>query len=263
MNEYERKQEARRVRLAQRAEKARQESSRLCDESREMADAIPLGQPLLVDHYSYKRDVRYRERINTKMRKSIEADKQAKHYEQRAAGVGTGGISSDDPDALVKLRRQAEEIAKAQETMKQANKLVRKNDRAGLLELGLSPERADELLAGDFMGRRGFPSYALQNNNANLARVRKRIKELEARKDLQDREIEGNGYTYREDAAENRVMFLFPDKPDEDTRKLLKKHSFKWSPKREGQPWVRQLTNSAIYAGQQVRRALEEMRPHG
>lgn len=141
--------------------------------------------------------------------------------------------------------------------MKQANKLVRKDDRAGLIELGIAPERADELLKGDFMGRKGFPSYAIQNSNANMKRIKARIQELEAREDAEDREIEGNGYTYLEDTTENRVMFVFPGKPDEDTRKLLKRHGFKWSPKRDGKPWVRQLTNAGIFAGKCVRDQLD------
>lgn len=256
MNHYEKRQEQRRERYEARAEKARQESGRLAGESRSMGDAIPLGQPLLVDHHSYKRDLKYRERMHNKMRQSVEADKKAAYYERRAASVGTGGISSDDPDALVKLREELAAREQAHETMKAANKRVRKNDRAGLIELGFTPEKADELLAGDFMGRRGFPNYAIQNSNANLARLRKRIKELEAREDAEDREIEAEGYTYREDTAENRVMFLFDGKPPAEVRAVLKRHKFRWSPSREGQPWVRQLTNAGIYAGQQVRKEL-------
>ncbi|WP_234882873.1 hypothetical protein [Xanthomonas perforans] len=69
-------------------------------------------------------------------------------------------------------------------------------------------------------------------------------------------ERRGDGFTYREDVAENRVMFLFDAKPDQATRTLLKRYGFKWSPSRDGQPWVRQLNNAGIYNGRQVFDAL-------
>ena len=64
-----------------------------------------------------------------------------------------------------------------------------------------------------------------------------------------------NGYTYREDVEENRVMFEFPGKPEDTVRTLLKQHSFKWSPTRGA--WVRQLTNAARYAAAEVRKELD------
>ena len=35
-----------------------------------------------------------------------------------------------------------------------------------------------------------------------------------------------NGYTYREDTTENRVMFIFTGKPDAETRQLSVERSF-------------------------------------
>ena len=40
-----------------------------------MMDAIPTGQPLLVDHHSYKTDRNYRDRAWNKMGKAVETDK--------------------------------------------------------------------------------------------------------------------------------------------------------------------------------------------
>ncbi|MEX3614688.1 MAG: hypothetical protein VB141_13255 [Burkholderia gladioli] len=53
------------------------------------------------------------------------------------------------------------------------------------------------------------------------------------------------------------MMFLFPGKPDAATRALLKREGFRWSPSRDGQPWVRQLNNAGIYAAQCVRAKLD------
>jgi len=54
----------------------------------------------------------------------------------------------------------------------------------------------------------------------------------------------------RENVEANRLQLLFPGKPDEETRKRLKRHGFRWAPS-EG-AWQRQLTNAARYAAQEV-----------
>ncbi|MGE8450885.1 MAG: hypothetical protein ACN6OP_09780 [Pseudomonadales bacterium] len=71
-------------------------------------------------------------------------------------------------------------------------------------------------------------------------------------------EVETEGYTYREDVEENRVMFEFDGKPEQNVRDLLKRNAFKWSPSRNA--WVRQLTNSGIYAGKMVCQGLAKLR---
>lgn len=258
MNEYEARQQARRERLEARADAASNEASGTLARARRMGESIPFGQPILIGHHSEGRDRRYRQRMTDTMRKGFAMMDKADYYKRKAAGVGTGGISSDDPDAITKLQGQLDAARHSQEVMKKANALVRKKDRAGLVELGFPEHKADELLAGDWMGRKGFASYALSNNNANIRRIEKRIAELKAAQERASVEHEGNGYTYREDADENRVMFLFQGKPDKATRDLLKSYSFRWSPSREGQPWVRQLTNAGRYAGEMVRKELDK-----
>lgn len=255
MNAYERKIEARRARFEARAESARAESDALAQRSSEMAEAIPFGQPVQVGHHSEHRDRRFRQRIGDTMTKSVDALKKAEHYERKAASVGKGGISSDDPDAIAKLTAEAEALDKASETMKACNKLIKKADREGLAKLGFNEAQIEELMKPDYMGRLGFPAYALSNNRANASRIRKRIKELEAAAQRQDVEQEGKGYTYREDTEENRVMFIFDGKPDAETRSVLKSHGFKWSPSRGA--WVRHLNNAGTYAAKEARKILD------
>ena len=50
-------------------------------------------------------------------------------------------------------------------------------------------------------------------------------------------------------------MFIFPGKPDEDTRSLLKSHAFKWSPSRGA--WVRHLNNAGLWAAKTIRAVLD------
>lgn len=259
MNKYEQKLADRKERMIERSNKIRSEAEATYSNARKMAEAIPFGQPILVGHHSEGRDRNYRARITSTMGKAFNLMDKADHYARKAESVGTGGISSDDPDALEKLRAELESVQAAQERMKLANKLIRAHKGearvTALAAHSFTQEQIDEILKPDFMNRIGFPAYALQNNNANAHRIAKRIQELEARRERPDVVREGAGYTYREDTEENRVMFEFPGKPTEEVRGLLKKHAFKWSPSRGA--WVRQLTNAGIYAGKCVREKLD------
>ena len=255
LNAYEARIEAKRERYEARASKAQDESRALYGRARGMAEVIPFGQPILVGHHSEGRDRNYRNRIHNTFGKAFAAQDKAAHYAQKAASVGTGGISSDDPDAIKKLRAELASAEKSQDMMKAANKAIRANktpetQTAALVALGFTEAQAAEAIKPDFARRVGFPSYALSNNNANMTRIKGRIAELEKRSQRVDVEKTGDGFTYREDTTENRVMFIFDGKPDEATREILKREAFKWSPSRGA--WVRQLNNAGIWAGKQV-----------
>lgn len=60
--------------------------------ARDMGEAIPFGQPILVGHHSEGRDRNLRGRIHNTYGKAFALQDKAKHYEQKAARVGTGGI---------------------------------------------------------------------------------------------------------------------------------------------------------------------------
>jgi hypothetical protein len=255
MNNYERKQAARRARYEARGEAAASASASAYNQAHTMAQAIPFGQPILVGHHSEKRDRAYRGKIHSKFGQAFALAGKAEHYEQKAAAVGTGGISSDDPEAILKLRDELVALDEVHTKMKRANYAIKREARAELADMGFTAGQIEELFKPDFAGRVGFASYSLSNNRANARRIAERIRELEARADMIDVRHEGQGYVYREDLAENRVMFEFPGKPEAATRDLLKRHAFKWSPTRG--VWVRQLTSAGRYAGKQMREALD------
>lgn len=255
LNPYEQRIADKRERLEERADKARQEGQALYTRARTMSGGIPFGQPILIGHHSEGRDRNYRNRIHNTFGKAFAAQDKAAHYDQKAASIGTGGISSDDPDAVKKLRAELVVLEREQEKMKAVNKAIRANKTteaqiAALVALGLTDTDAVELVNPDCSGRVGFPSYKLSNNNANMARIKGRIADLEKLAQREDVEQVADGFTYREDTAENRVMFIFEGKPEEAIRSTLKSYAFKWSPSRGA--WVRQLNNAAIWAGQQV-----------
>lgn len=265
-NRYEDKQAERRERFEALASKNATLSAQHHAASRSASEHIPFGQPILVDHYSAARHRAALKRGTLAMERSCEAAAKSEHFARKAAAVGKGGVSSDDPAAIDKLRADLAAMRLAQERMIEANRVLRKfkdcqeAQIAGLLALEwMTDERAQQLVRKDFAGRIGFASYALTNNNASIRRVERRIKDLEANQERATKEEGGSGYTYREDAAENRVMFVFEGKPEEAIRKLLKDHGFKWSPGREGQPWVRNFNNAGLYHASVVRKELDAM----
>lgn len=261
MNDYEAKQQARRERLEARADKARKDSTAHYERAGELAHMIPFGQPILVGHHSEKRARAHYRKIAGNMDKSVALSAKAKYYDQKAAAVGTGGISSDDPEAVAKLREQLARCESDQDKMKAANRVIRKKALtpeqkiAELVAQGFTESVAHQLLKADFCGRVGFPDYRLQNNNANIRRLRARIAELEQAAQAEPARHEFDGYEVREE--DNRVQFIFPGKPAAEVRAVLKAHAFKWSPSRGA--WVRMLNGNGRFAAQQVIAQLREM----
>ena len=170
--------------------------------------------------------------------------------------VGMGGISSDDPEALRKLRAKLKEREDSQMRMKAANTAIRMKDTAKgdakLAALGYTPDAIRKLREPDYAGRVGFPAYALQNNNANIRRIRERIAELEKRETEpapEGWEFDGGSVVVNTEA--NRLQILFDEKPDAELRAELKGHGFRWAPSQGA--WQRQLTGNALYAARRIK----------
>jgi hypothetical protein len=254
MNRYEYKQVRRQEWLLARAQRLQAKSAATYNRARDMGSVIPLGQPILVGHHSEGRDRRYRARIHETFGKAFALADGAKRAALRAAAVGTGGVSSDDPDAVAKLQAQLGALEQRQEMMRKVNALVRKRDRAGLGAMGFDESRIDSLFAPDFAGRIGFADYHLKNNNANIRRVKARIAALGLQAQRVDQEEDAGAFKIRHDTSENRVMLVFPGKPDQAVRDLLKRWGFRWSPTNGA--WQRHLNNAGIAAAASVRDAL-------
>jgi hypothetical protein len=257
MNTYEIKQAERQERYAELAEKIQAQADQTWKHAKERSDCIPFGQPILVGHHSEGRDRRFREKIRRGYDRAMELEKKAKYYQEKASSVGHAGISSDDPDAVDKIQERLEKLERKQQQMRDANKLVRKKDIPGLVALGYTEDIAKKLLEPDFCGRLGFPDYALTNNSANIRRLKLRVKSLERTTQAESKEEEHQGYTYREDTEENRIMFIFPGKPSDAIRKILKGYGMKWSPTRGA--WVRQLTANGRYSAGLIHKELSKI----
>jgi hypothetical protein len=173
---------------------------------------------------------------------------------------GTNIIKSGEADALEQLRKKAEKAEALQTEMKAVNAYYRKNKTLKGYK-DYTDERAAELdkAIKESMYGVPFPPYALTNNNAKIRNTRARITQLERLKKAAEQpkdEYKTDLFEVVENAEIMRLQLKFDGKPDADTRTVLKRHGFKWSPKNG--VWQRQLTNNAKYALQNIIKELEQ-----
>ena len=266
--EYDSEKENKIQRMEDRAAKAKEASQSAYERSRSATAGIPMGQPILVGHHSEGKHRAALKRSDAAMRKSIEEAKKAEHYQDRAEAAESGrAISSDDPGAVTKLTEKIKEAEDIQALMKAVNKIVKskklsEDEKVSQIqtEAGFKEETARELLKPDFVGRIGFPSYKLTNNNANIRRMKQRLGKLEKQREEflagESVEIEHNGIKIIDNVEDNRVQIFFDGKPDEETRKKLKSRGFRWA-RRVG-AWQRQRSGVALREAKTIVGATEK-----
>ena len=163
---------------------------------------------------------------------------------------GKDQILSGDQDAIEKLEKKLENLKDMQARMKEANKAIRMKDMEKgddlLKNMGYTEKQIKELREPDFCGRIGYPSYALQNNNANIHRIEGRLKELRAAKEKGTQETENKFFKVVENTESMRLQLLFDEKPEPEVREVLRRNGFRWAQSQEA--WQRQLNNNARYA---------------
>ncbi len=205
------------------------------------SDMLPdNGQPILVGHHSEGRHRRDLERSNNLMRASIQESNEAQELERRAdASENSGAISSDDPDALPKLRVKLAGMEAQREKYKAYNKLARK-------------EKRDQL-----------PSYMLTNLAGNIRRVKQRIEELEAaekRTIPADRITADGEITVHWDVDTNRVQVFSPKPASREEREarseIMRRHGFVWAHSETA--WQRQAHARAWHEGLAAADAIEK-----
>lgn len=254
MNNYETKKLARIERLEERAAAKRQEADDRAN-SNNIKTVIGMGgEPVKIGHHSEGRHRRLLERADNDMRKSYEASQSAREYDRRAeAAASNTAVSSDDPEALVKLREKAEKLERLQEQMKRINAAFRKfkKDPASIDSIELSDKERDYVVT--FQPKSWeqdipFPSFRLTNNNAVIKTTKKRIEELERKTDAVTNTQEYDGFKVVENVEENRIQIVHDEKPDEEVRGWLKSHGLRWS--RFHGAWQRHLNRAGKSASQ-------------
>ena len=235
MNAYEEKKQQRIERYKKLAEKNQELSNKVAEESIKMIEVIPMGQPIMG-----ARDANYRARAWDKMGKSVELQSKADYYKNKAAAADNDIISSDDPEALNKLRAKLKALEDKRESYKSANKKAKAE------------------------GKDILPSYVLQNLGQNIKSVKDRIARLEKQEKEAAEHCGENVVIYESDAckliknySENRIQFIFNEKPSEEVRTLLKHWGFRWSPSNSA--WQRQLNNAGLYAAKCIVNAITKI----
>jgi hypothetical protein len=228
--------------------KNRKLSKSFYERSTSMARCIPMGQPILVGHHSEKRDRRFRKRMWNIMGKSVAANDKAKYYEEKAEAIESNrSISSDDPDAIEKLKEKIATAVDRQDFMKAGNKIVKSKKLTieQKIEQLKAAGHSAMILQPDFCGRVGYADYELTNNNANIRRMKQRLEQLEKALinavEIGDTEEEypDLDLIVRHVRTINRIQLIFSGKPSVQIRNLLKSHGFRWAPS-EG-AWQRHL----------------------
>lgn len=177
-------------------------------------------------------------------------------------GADDEPIRSGDPSAMQRIVTRIEELALSIDRMKAANAIIRRMEKdlsseedmiaAVAAKTGLSPELAARgIKSAPWQSRRGFGTT---NNRAELRRLQRRLAVLAKMKErgTQSQEVEtsAGAVEMKENADMARIQLIFPDKPDEPTRRVLKANGFRWSPSQGA--WQRHLNEAGRYAAQRV-----------
>ena len=103
--------------------------------ARRVLDHIPLGQPMLVDHHSYRADRRRRERAFSNLDASADLARQARATEQAAQTAGAHMVHRYHPETVANRIRDLEA-----DLRRLARRRQQHHDREALLARGVSPE---------------------------------------------------------------------------------------------------------------------------
>lgn len=259
--DYEERQEARRDRYEAKADKAMANYHNLDKQASAAVAGIPMGQPILVGHHSEKRHRAALTRCHNKTRQALDEHEKSGHYAGKAAGVGTGGISSDDPEAVVKLREKIAKSEELREAMKKLNRLHKKH-KGDWEAIAATGEFSEGLVANAKQTmeicpyeKKPIPTYQLTNLGANIRRMKKRIESLLANARMEEAApVEGEGYRIEEDKDDNRIRFYFDTKPSREVCKKMRQAGFKWS--RYNVAWQRMLNPRARWVAEALAKEL-------
>jgi len=256
MNSYEERKQAKIDRYRELAAKKQQESESTLNQAKSMSDIIPFGQPILVGHHSEKRDRNYRDRIHNTYGKGYELEKTANYYEEKANRMEKNkAISSDDPEAIEKLKVKLANMEASRQKNNELNKRLRRDkipyDNLApnkLKELGYNENDIKYILHLVQIWRHKdltLPKYLNSNLSQNMGTVKKRIKELETKSEMTTKEYYINDIKIVENVEANRLQIFFDDIPEKELRTKLKSYGFRWSPTNKS--WQAYLNGTSIY----------------
>lgn len=172
-------------------------------------------------------------------------------------------IKSDDSNAVEKLQAKYDALKSEVERGKALNAYFRKHGTLKGAE-GISDATAQKFAEDHerepYFNRQPYAAYRLQNANQELHRIQGRIDDLKKKQEAAIA-AEKNPQVAKEQAAKkypkvdgveveennsiDRIQLRFADIPPAETREMLKRNGFRWSPSQKA--WQRQLTANGKY----------------
>lgn len=214
-------------------------------------------------------NMRAHEKYLSREGKLWEKYEEFKNPEYKISSIVAGDkvIRTEDENAIEKLEAKIASLEKSQELMKAVNAIIRKKALtdeqkiAEMVKIGMNEENAKEALKPDYMGRVGFPSYSLQNNNATIRTAKERLGHIKKLRARENKEIivelpeseESEAIRIVDNVQANRLQIFFPGKPDADVRTELKKNGFRWTPSIGA--WQSYRSNHAIEVAKRIAQA--------
>lgn len=228
--DYEERKQDRIDRLNYAAGKASVQASAQYKRSHDLVEGIPLGQPNIAGRPALPN---LRAKSIGAFERGVEASDKAGYYAGRAeAAESNTAISSDDPNAIVKLREKLAGLEAQRETTKASNKERKK------------------------AGKEQNPSWMLSNLGATIRNTKERIAQLEELENMPAEIIRFEGGEIISDADSNRVQIIFDERQDEAMTDKLKRYGFHWAPS-EG-AWQRLRNPNALYAAKRACKVYDE-----
>ena len=138
-------------------------------------------------------------------------------------GISSGIVKSSDADAVEKLTAQIDDLKEQHTRTKAYNVKARKE--------GLEP----------------LPWYQLPYLLKEIKRLQDRIDSIERtaiKVEKTEAQEQPEGFEIIHNTEAGRIQLIFPGKPSEEIRSILKHHAYNWSPRFGA--WQRQLTENAI-----------------
>ena len=181
MSTYRERREARAERLRGWGEKREAAGAATYERSREIADRIPFGQPILVGHHSERGHRRDIARIDSAMSQAVDNSRKASEMASRADEIerqAAGAIYADDPDAIEQLTTKIARLEAEREQGKRLNAAWRKEHRAEL----------KDMTAYERDMAQPVRSYVGTNLSGNISRLRKRLERLRRERETGPRE---------------------------------------------------------------------------
>lgn len=179
--EYMTRRERKKRKLQKRldwADKRDKKSDEEMEAGNKMAGALPLGQPILIGHYSEKRHRNYIRKIQNHSTKAVEHSKMADYHREKADNLQQQldtTIFSDDPDAVERLQEKINKLETKRNRMKEINKALKKGIEIQLSDIEKKELQSNQNCWGDYM----YMPYELSNLGQRIRQAKKRLEKQE------------------------------------------------------------------------------------